>query len=315
LRELLAVLPRNNDRSFLEEAQASMRDWWALMEERGTEEGTPMQPDVVTWNLGDLLRDDAIVCGDSGTAVTLLARMKLRGQQRFSFSGTLCSMAAGLPYAIGAQIAYPDRQVVAVVGDGALSMMMGDLVTLCAHGLPVKVIVLKNNTLGLIKWEQMVFLGNPEYGVDLAPIDFVKVAEACGARGVRIEEPRDCRGLLQEALMMRGPVVVEAVIDKFAAPMPPKITKDQAKKLGLALARGEPARRRIALTMTRRALDEAAFAASPMGAPARAMRKLVGPPSEAADTGRSDHRGLEALGATVFALGTAALVARLRRGK
>ncbi|HSP80702.1 MAG TPA: thiamine pyrophosphate-dependent enzyme, partial [Myxococcaceae bacterium] len=213
VRELLTLLPRNEDRSFLQQAQEGMREWWSLQEERGTRTSTPMKPQVVAWNLAEVLAEDAIICGDSGTVTTWVARMKLRGEQRFAFSGTLCSMAAGLPFAIGAQQAFPKRQVVAFVGDGALSMMMGDLVTLCQHRLPVKIIVLKNNTLGLIKWEQMVFLGNPEYGVDLAPIDFVKVAEACGLKGFRIEKPRHCRETLREALAYEGPALVEAVVD------------------------------------------------------------------------------------------------------
>ncbi|HWG80882.1 MAG TPA: thiamine pyrophosphate-binding protein, partial [Stellaceae bacterium] len=167
LRELLRFLPRNDDRAFLAQAQAGMKQWWALMEERGTSDDTPMKPSVVAWHLAELLDDDAILTGDSGTVTTWAGRMRLRRNQRFSFSGTLCSMAAALPYAIGAQAAFPERQVVAFTGDGSLSMMLGDFATLAQHKLPVKVVVLKNNTLGLIKWEQMIYLGNPEYGVDL----------------------------------------------------------------------------------------------------------------------------------------------------
>jgi pyruvate dehydrogenase (quinone) len=164
---LAAWLPhveRNEDRSFLEQAQAGVREWDALLEERGTRDDVPMKPQVVAWQLQEALADDAILCGDSGTVTTWAARMRLRRGQRFSFSGTNCSMAAALPYAIGAQIAYPDRQVVGFTGDGSLTMHLGDLATLVQEHLPVKLVVLKNNTLGLIKWEQMVFIGNPEYG-------------------------------------------------------------------------------------------------------------------------------------------------------
>ena len=160
-----------------------MREWWALLEERANYHSTPMRPQIVAWHLPELMAPDAILCGDSGTVTVWQARMKLRERQRFSFSGTMCSMAAALPYAIGAQTAYPNRQVVAFTGDGSMTMMMGDFATLVQHKLPVKVVVIKNNTLGFIKWEQMLYLGNPEYGVDSAPIDFVKFAEACGARG------------------------------------------------------------------------------------------------------------------------------------
>lgn len=276
LREWLLYLPRNEDRTFLKQAQKGMEEWWDLMEERGTRTDKPMKPQVVSWNLGQLLADDAIVTGDSGTVTTWAARMKLRAQQQFSFSGTLCSMAAGLPYAIGAQIAYPGRQVVTFTGDGSLSMMMGDLATLAQYKLPVKVVVLKNNTLGLIKWEQMIYLGNPEYGVDLYPIDFVKVAEGCGLNGVRIENPKSCKQQLKEALAMDGPVVIECITDPNEPPMPPKATKDEIKKLAKALARGERDRARISLTIGRQAMDEALFPASDYGAAARAAQKLTG---------------------------------------
>jgi pyruvate dehydrogenase (quinone) len=276
LRELLLYLPRNEDRSFLKQAQKGMEEWWDLMEERGTRTDKPMKPQVVAWNLGELLADDAIVTGDSGTVTTWAARMKLRAQQQFSFSGTLCSMAAGLPYAIGAQIGFPGRQVVTFTGDGSLSMMMGDLATLAQYKLPVKVVVLKNNTLGLIKWEQMIYLGNPEYGVDLYPIDFVKVAEGCGLKGVRIDNPKTCKQQLKDALAMDGPVLIECITDPNEPPMPPKATKDEMKKLAKALVRGERDRGRISLTIGRQAMDEALFPASDYGAAARAAEKIAG---------------------------------------
>src|SRR5919198_5184897 len=190
------------------------------MEQRGSRDDLPMKPQVVAWNLAKVLRDDAIVCGDSGQVTTWITQMPLRRGQLFSYSGTNCSMAAALPYAIGAQVAYPGRQVVAFTGDGSLTMQMGDLATLMQERLPVKVIVCKNNTLGLIKWEQMVFLGNPEYGVDFAPVDFVKIAEGCGARAFHVSDPADCREMLRAALAAPGPVVVEAIVDGNEPPLP-----------------------------------------------------------------------------------------------
>lgn len=276
LRELLMYLSRNEDRSFLKQAQAGMKEWWNLMEERGTRTDKPMHPQVVSWNLAQLLDDDAIICGDSGTVTTHVARMKLRGRQKFSFSGTHCSMAAGLPYSIGAQVAYPGRQVVVFTGDGSMSMAMGDLVTLVQHRLPVKVIVLKNNTLGLIKWEQMIYLGNPEYGVDLAPIDFAKVAEACGLRAFHIEDPKKCSKTLKEALSCDGPALVECVTDPLEPPMPPKATGAEMKHFAQALASGERDRVRISLTMARQAMDEALFPASDFGVLPRAAEAVTG---------------------------------------
>ena len=276
LRELLRFLPRNDDRAFLEQAQAGMKQWWALMEERGTSDDRPMKPPVVAWHLAELLDEDAILTGDSGTVTTWAGRMRLRGSQRFSFSGTLCSMAAALPYAIGAQVAFPDRQVVAFTGDGSLSMMLGDFATLAQHKLPVKLVVLKNNTLGLIKWEQMIYLGNPEYGVDLYPIDFVKMAEACGARGVRIDDPARCGDQLREALAMDGPVLVEAIVDPLEAPLPPKITAEQRRHLAQSLAQGEVNRVPIGLTIGRDMVEEFGFAQSPMGLGGRVAEALSG---------------------------------------
>ncbi|MBV8720242.1 MAG: pyruvate oxidase [Chloroflexi bacterium] len=246
LAALLPLLQRKSDRSFLEKAQSGMRDWWAYMEEQGSQTSLPMKPQVVAWELGKRLHNDAIVVSDSGTNTTWWARqIPARRGQMHSVSGTLASMACGLPYAIAAQVAHPDRQVVAFVGDGGYTMLMGELATAMKYQLPIKVVIVKNNYLGQIKWEQMVFLGNPEYEVDLQPIDFVKSAEAFGARGFRIENPADCGRILDEALATPGPVVVEAVVDPDEPPLPPKITRDQAMKFAKSLARGEPDRMTI----------------------------------------------------------------------
>ena len=136
-----------------------------------------------------MLDNDAIVISDSGTIATWTARyIDMRDEMQFSLSGMLATMANGLPYSIGAAVAYPGRQVVCVVGDGGLTMLMGEIATLVKYKLPVKVIVIKNNELGQIKWEQIVLDGNPEFGVDLQPIDFA-TREACGAAGFTIEDP------------------------------------------------------------------------------------------------------------------------------
>jgi pyruvate dehydrogenase (quinone) len=250
LQALLPLLRTRSDRDFLEHARAGMKDWWALMEERGTRGDTPMKPQVVAWELGRRLGPDAIVACDSGTITTWWARqIPVKRGQLHSVSGNLASMACGLPYAIAAQVAYPERPCVAFVGDGGFSMLMAELVTCVKYRLPVKVIVVKNNTLGQIKWEQMVFLGNPEYGCELQPIDFAAVARACGAAGFTITDPRDCGRVLDEALATPGPVVVEALVDPFEPPMPAKITLEQAAKFARSLLRGEPNRDKIALTV------------------------------------------------------------------
>jgi pyruvate dehydrogenase (quinone) len=249
LEQLLPRLRRKDDRGFLESAQKGMRDWWRRMDERGTQRDRPMKPEVVGYELNRCLRDDAIITCDSGTVATWAARqIRVRGSQRFSLSGNLATMANGFPYAIAAQLAFPERQVVAFVGDGGFSMLMAELSTCVKYQLPLKVVVIKNNVLGQIKWEQMVFLGNPQYGVELEPIDHVKLAEACGASGFSITDPAECGRIMEQALNTPGPVVIEAVVDPNEPPMPPKITRDQALKFAQSLVRGEPNRDKIALT-------------------------------------------------------------------
>jgi pyruvate dehydrogenase (quinone) len=240
LRALLPLINQKKDQSFLTKAQENMKSWNKLMDERGQRPDKPMKPQVVTWNLNKLLDDDAIVSSDSGTIATWSARyIQVRGDMKFSLSGSLATMANGLPYSIGAAVAFPGRQVVCIIGDGGLTMLMGELATLVKYKLPVKVIVIKNNVLGQIKWEQMVMEGNPEYGVELQPIDFASVAKACGAAGYTIEDPGQAASILREALTHDGPAVVQAVVDPHEPPVPGKITSDQALKFAESLARGQ----------------------------------------------------------------------------
>ncbi|MEZ4737608.1 MAG: thiamine pyrophosphate-dependent enzyme [Caldilineaceae bacterium] len=250
LRHLLPLLQRKQDRSFLGKAQTGMQEWQQLMEERGTREDKPMKPQVVAWELGKRLQNNAIISCDSGTNTTWWARqIPVKRGQMHSVSGNLASMACALPYAIAAQIAYPDRQCVAFMGDGAFAMLMAEFVTAVKYNLPIKVVIIKNNTLGQIKWEQMVFLGNPEYGVKLADIDFAAVAHACGGAGFTIDDPAQCGAVLDQALNTPGPVVIQAVVDENEPPMPAKIKPNQALKFAESLAKGEPNRMKIAGTV------------------------------------------------------------------
>jgi pyruvate dehydrogenase (quinone)/pyruvate oxidase len=253
LKNLLPLLQRKeqtNGESFLKTAQEGMRDWWQLMEARAGDDQKPMNPQVVAWELDRRLAPNAIISSDSGTVATWFARqIRIRRGQMCSLSGTLASMANGLPYTIAAQVAHPDRQCVAFVGDGGFSMLMAEFATAVKYQLPIKVIVVKNNTLGMIKWEQMIFLGNPEYGCELHPIDFAAFARACGGSGFTVEDPAQCGAVLDQAFAAAGPVVVEAVVNPFVPPQPAKITLDQATKFAQSLARGEPNRSKIAWTV------------------------------------------------------------------
>src|SRR5213078_1583288 len=199
LQRLLPMLRRNKYRKFLEKAQSGMRDWWELMQTYGTRMDKPMKPQVVAWELGKHLAENAIISCDSGTVATWFARqIPVKRGQMHSLSGTLATMACGLPYTIAAQVAHPERQCVAFVGDGGFSMLMAEFVTAVKYKLPIKVVVMKNNSLGQIKWEQMVMLGNPEYGCELQPIDFAAFARACGGVGITVTEPKACADMLQQ---------------------------------------------------------------------------------------------------------------------
>jgi pyruvate dehydrogenase (quinone)/pyruvate oxidase len=250
LNALLLHLKHREDRSFLENAQSGMKEWDALMTERGTRTDKPMKPQVVAHELNKLLNENAIIATDSGTITTWAARhLKIRGDMMFSCSGNLATMACGLPYAIAAAVAYPERQVIAFVGDGGLTMLLGELATCAKYKLNVKVIVIKNNALGQIKWEQMVFLGNPEFVCELHPIDFAAVARGCGITSFTVDDPEKCGAVLKQALTVPGPALVEAVVDSHEPPMPPKATAKQMAHFAESLARGTPAGGKIAWTV------------------------------------------------------------------
>jgi pyruvate dehydrogenase (quinone) len=254
---LSRLVERKSDRSFLETAQAGMVDWWELMRSRAMRDDVPIKPQRVAWELSELAADDAIISTDSGTITSWIAQhFRMRGSQKFSCSGTLSTMACALPYANAAALAYPDRQSIAFIGDGGFTMLMCEFLTAVKYKLPVTIIVINNKTLGQIKWEQIVFLGNPEYGCELHNPDFAKFAEACGGLGFRVERPEEIRPALERALASRQPAVVEVVVDPFEPPMPPKVSPEQALRFASALAKGEPDGGKIALTLFRNKLNE-----------------------------------------------------------
>jgi pyruvate dehydrogenase (quinone)/pyruvate oxidase len=257
LEMLLPKIERKKNRKWLEKAQNAKKDWHELMEERATNMDAPMKPQVVAYELNKLLRDDAVILCDSGTIATWFARyINIRKGQMCTLSGNLATMACGLPYAIGAQIAHPDRQVVALVGDGGFSMLMAEMMTAKKYNLPIKIVVVNNHSLGQIKWEQMVFLGNPEYVCDLQPFDFAKYAEAVGVKGYRIEDPARCRATLKDALESEGPAIIDAIVDTHEPPMPAHIKWSQAKAFAKALAKGTPDRGKIVKTVMKDKIRE-----------------------------------------------------------
>lgn len=257
LQLLLPLVKRHEDRGFLEKSQKRMQAWNELMQERGTRTDMPMKPQVVTYHLNKLLDNDAIVCSDSGTIATWTARyIEIRDQMQFSLSGLLATMGNGLPYSVGAAVAYPGRQVVCVVGDGGLTMLMGELATCVKYKLPVKIIVIKNDVLGEIKWEQMAMGGNPQFGVELQPIDFAAVAQGCGAAGFTIQQPDQAESILRQALAHPGPALVQAVVDPNEPPLPGNISAEQALHFAEAMAKGEKDRWKIIKTVMKDKIRE-----------------------------------------------------------
>jgi pyruvate dehydrogenase (quinone)/pyruvate oxidase len=250
LQELLPLMKDKSDKSFLQTAQERMAKWREQMENHASREDIPMKPQVIAAEFGKRLPENAITTCDSGTIATWWARHvpSKRGQMH-SLSGNLASMANGLPYAIAAAVAFPDRPVFAFVGDGGLSMLMAELATCVKYQLNVKLIVVKNNSLGQIKWEQIVFLGNPEYECDLQPIDFAKVAEACGAAGFSVADPAQCGSTVERWMGVEGPAVLEAVVDPSEPPMPARITMEQAAMFAKSMLRGEQYRKEILKTI------------------------------------------------------------------
>jgi pyruvate dehydrogenase (quinone) len=234
-----------------------MESWNSLLKEQSTRTDKPIKPQVIAAAISDVLKDDAIVSVDSGTITSWAARyINIKKGMKFSLSGTLATMACALPYAIAAQIAYPERQSVAFVGDGGFTMLMGEFATAVQYNLPIKVIIIKNNTLGMIRWEQMAFLGNPEYAVEFTPINFAKFAESCGGKGYSITEPGEAKLILHKAMLEEKPTIVEVYVDPFDPPMPPKVESGFIKNLAESFAKGQPYATRIGLTLYRNQLHE-----------------------------------------------------------
>ena len=257
LSALIPLLHQKTNLEFLKSKQVAMKNWNKLIKERSSRTDRPIKPQYIADILSDELEDNAIISVDSGTITTWAARhINLRKGMKFSVSGTLASMACSLPYAIAAKIAFPDRQSIAFVGDGGFAMLMGEFATAVQYDLPIKVFVIKNDTLGMIRWEQMAFLGNPEFGVEFTPIDFAKFAEACGGIGYSIKEPNQVRSTVRNAMKESKPTLIEAYVDPFEPPMPPKTDMVFVNNLAKSFAKGQPYKGRIGLTLFRDKVHE-----------------------------------------------------------
>lgn len=236
LRELNHRLKRKENDAFLRSAQAGMADWREMMRASERRVSSPLKPEMVVRAFGERMAPDAFLASDSGQNTELAARhIDLGDGQQFAVSGALASMACGLPYAIAAGIAFPGREICAVVGDGGFAMQLGEFSTAVRYGIPLRLLVIRNGMLNQIAWEQMMFLGNPQFACELQPIDFARAAEAMGGRGLTLREVDDVETVFDAAFRTEGPVVIDAIVDRYAPMMPPRMPPDYAENFKKAL--------------------------------------------------------------------------------
>ncbi len=254
LDALLPLLERKQDRSWREKLEGEISEWWDLMDHRAHLEADPVNPQLVFHELSKRLPDGAIISSDSGSSANWFARdVKLREGMMASLSGTLATMGPGVPYAIAAKFAYPERPVIALVGDGAMQMNgINELITIAKyrHRWPDQrliVLVLNNRDLNQVTWEQRAVSGNPKFegSQDLPDFPYARYAELIGLKGIRVATPEQVAGAWDQALQSDTPVVYEAVTDPEVPPLPPHISLDQAKALSSALLGGDPDAGRI----------------------------------------------------------------------
>ncbi|SDH54962.1 pyruvate dehydrogenase (quinone)/pyruvate oxidase [Nonomuraea jiangxiensis] len=251
LRALLPLLSHREENGHLAKYQKMMAKWRSEMESLENPDRDPIAPQYAMSVVDDLAADDAILTCDSGTIATWAARhWTIRGEREFYLSGTLATMAPGLPYAIAMQHAFPGRQVIAYVGDGGFAMLMAEFLTAAQHRLPIKVVVNNNNSLGQILWEQMV-LGYPEHGVRFhqPEADFSVWARACGGFGAKVTKSGDVAPAIRQALEHDGPALVDVDVNPNEPPMPGKVSYEQAKSFAQAFLKGQPHKAAIATTL------------------------------------------------------------------
>ena len=258
LQALVPLLTRKPDRGHLEKYQKAMAKWRSDMKDLESPKRSPIAPQYPVGVLDALAAYDAILTCDSGTIATWAARhWTIRGDRQFYLSGNLATMAPGLPYALGIQHAFPGRQVIAYVGDGGFAMLMAEFLTAVRAGLPVKVIINNNNSLGQILWEQMV-LGYPEHGVRFPQpaADYAAWATACGGYGAKVADPAQVEPAIQAALAFDGAAIVDIDVDPNEPPLPGKVAYDQAKKFAQAFLKGQPHKAAIATTLFKDKIEQ-----------------------------------------------------------
>jgi len=248
LRELMPMLARKEDRSWREQVEEEVADARRAEEAQASVEADPVNPQRVFRELSSRLPDGSIVAGDSGTAAVWYARhVDLRRGMMGSLSGGLASMGSGVPYAIAAKFAYPDRPAIALVGDGAMQMNgLNELITVSKYwerwsDPRLVVLVLNNRDLNMVTWEQRALAGDPRYAAsqDVPDFPYARYAELLGLKGVRVDSPDAVGDAWDEVLSADRPAVLEAVTDPEVPPLPPHVTFEQARSFMLAIARGD----------------------------------------------------------------------------
>jgi pyruvate dehydrogenase (quinone) len=265
LRALRGKLTRKEDRSWREQIESGVGSWWELMERRAREPAEPLNPQLVFHELSAHLPDGAILSSDSGSAANWYARdVRIRQGMMASLSGTLATMGAGVPYAIAAKFAHPQRPVIALVGDGAMQMNgINELITIAKYrdrwpDQRLVVLVLNNRDLNQVTWEQRAMEGDPKFegSQDLPDFPYARYAEMLGLEGIRVDAPEEVGPAWDRALSAGRPAVLEAVTDPEVPPLPPHITLEQAKALSSALLGGDPNAGRIVRQTFRQKVGE-----------------------------------------------------------
>jgi pyruvate dehydrogenase (quinone) len=255
LRELIPHLERKEDRGWREEIEGEVERWWEILSERAMIEAQPLNPQRVFHELSPKLPDNCILTADSGSATNWWARqLKLRGGMRAALSGTLATMCPGVPYAFAAKMAYPDRPVIACLGDGAMQMLgINALIDIAARweewaNKQLVVLVLHNDDLNQVTWEQRVLAGDPklEASQRLPDFPYAEYARSLGLHGITVDSPDRVADAWDEALAAGRPVLYEAITDPEVPPLPPHIKLEQATSIAKALAKGDPHGGRIA---------------------------------------------------------------------
>ncbi len=248
LRALLPLLRRKTDRAWRETIEGNVVGWWQVLEGRAMQDANPINPQRVFWELSSRLPDDCILSADSGTTATWYARdLKFRRGMMGSLSGGLATMGPAVPYAIAAKFCHPDRVAIALVGDGAMQMNgINELITVAKYWREwsdprLVVLVLNNRDLNMVTWEERVLAGDPKFEAsqDLPDFPYAEHARTLGLGGVRVERPEDIGPAWDQALTADRPFVIDAITDPAVPPLPPHITRDQAKSFTSALLRGD----------------------------------------------------------------------------